>query len=63
VPALDLESPAAQRLLLTWQGRHGLSLEQATQCLMAAVAASWAMGVTPELIHAGLETFVTTQQA
>jgi cyanophycin synthetase len=63
LPALDLESATAQRLLLTWQGRHGLTIAQATQCLMAAVAASWAMGVTPELIHAGLETFVTTQQA
>jgi cyanophycin synthetase len=65
---LQLQGAATQRLLQSLQspqqGRaQSLSEAQALQALMAAVAAAWALGVAPELVNAGLETFATKVQA
>ena len=54
---VPLGSAAAQRVLSALQARHALDASQALQALMAAVASAWALGVPPELINAGLETF------
>ena len=60
---VQLQGGAAQRLLQSLQHAQGLSEPQALQALMAAVAAAWALGVAPELVNAGLETFATTVAA
>ncbi len=61
--SVQLKGSAAKRLLQALQEAKGLDEAQALQALLAAVAAAWAMGVTPELINAGLETFATTPLA
>jgi cyanophycin synthetase len=59
----QLQGAAAQRLLQSLQQTQGLSETHALHALMAAVAAAWALGVAPELVNAGLETFATTVAA
>jgi len=59
---LHLQGAATQRLLQSLHAQ-GLNEAQALQALMAAVAAAWALGVAPELVNAGLETFATKVQA
>jgi len=55
VPCADLNGAAARRLASTAadQPLSGASVRS----LLAAVAAAWALGISPELIGAGLETF------
>jgi cyanophycin synthetase len=60
---VPLQGAAAQRVLGTLQERHGLSADDARRALMAAVGAAWSLGVAPELVNAGLETFATTLPA
>ena len=60
---VPLQGAAAQRVLATLQERHGLNADDARRALMAAVGAAWSLGVAPELVNAGLETFATTLPA
>ena len=60
---VQLQGAATQRLLQSLQQSQGLSEAHALQALMAAVAAAWALGVAPELVNAGLETFATSVPA
>ncbi len=61
VRCADLNSAAARRMTggLSEQPLPGASI----QALLAAVAAAWAMGISPELIAAGLETYDPTGKA
>jgi cyanophycin synthetase len=48
LPGLDLAGLLARR---------GLADEATAEALLAATAAAWAFGISPELIAAGIETF------
>lgn len=54
VRCADLDSAAARRLVAAGESGAGVSW------LLAAVAAAWALGISPELISAGIETFDPT---
>ncbi|AWI52877.1 cyanophycin synthetase [Aquabacterium olei] len=54
VRCADLDSAAARRLVAAGESGVGVSW------LLAAVSAAWALGISPELISAGIETFDPT---
>jgi cyanophycin synthetase len=54
VRCADLDSAAARRLVAAGESGAGVSW------LLAAVSAAWALGISPELISAGIETFDPT---